>query len=95
MRVFSVCCALLLLVAGVHAEESVADSLTELRCTAAQQVLPDAAELQDRLVRHQILSEEVLSLRARAVDFLYSLHRAIAYADVVNAEQKSLTVKRL
>ena len=50
-----------------------ADSLTELRCTVAQQVLPDAAELQDRLAKHQILSEEVLSLRARAVDFLYSL----------------------
>ena len=73
MRILSVCCALLLLVAGAHAEEGMADSLTELRCTVAQQVLPDAAELQDRLAKHQILSEEVLSLRARAVDFLYSL----------------------
>ncbi len=84
MRVFSVCCALLLLVAGVHAEESVADSLTELRCTAAQQVLPDAAELQDRLVRHQILSEEVLSLRARAVDFLYSLQEKEARKEALS-----------
>lgn len=74
MRGLAVCCVLPLLFAGAaQAEESMSETLAGVRCTAAQQVLPAANVLENELAQHQLLSEEVLSLRARAVDFLEEL----------------------